>query len=75
MRVSPAEARPGKTGDAAAGRRGERGPDRRAHLREVKEVSISAGPFGTDITRNTVKTPAFNKLSLQKSIIFIVVCP
>lgn len=60
---------------ARRGRLGESDPHRRALLREVKEVSISAGPFGTDITRNTLKTPAFTKLSLQKSIIFIVACP
>lgn len=80
VRVSPGGVGGGHTARkqlevARRGRLGESDPHRRALLREVKEVSISAGPFGTDITRNTLKTPAFTKLSLQKSIIFIVACP
>lgn len=68
LRVPPGE------GGLAVGRRGESDPSRWALCGEVKEVSISAGPFGTDVTRNAAKTPAFSKLSLQKSIIFVVVC-
>lgn len=46
-----------------------------ARSSEIRGLSMSAGPFGTDLTRNTVKTAAFNELSHQISIIFIVACP